>query len=151
VIRPTSADTSRSSRDGPGTEACPGRRWAAGIGDRSDHRVAGRPSGNCLHATVMTNRDFLKGPQDHTTGRQTARIRAGPLLVVLRRHQIPCSIDSLSANGWTARLGDPSKGPYSQQGYFRTLDAAAEWLLEEAERRGVVAVIGDRQSRRPVT
>ena len=100
---------------------------------------------------MMTNRDFLKSPQDHTTGRQTARIRAGPLLVALRRHQIPCSIDSLSANGWTARLGDPSNGPYSQQGYFRTLDAAAEWLLEEAERRGIVAVIGDRQSRRPVT
>jgi hypothetical protein len=99
----------------------------------------------------MTNRDFLKGPQDHMTARRTARIPAGPLLVALRRHQIPCSIDSLSANGWTARLGDPSKGPYSQQGYFRTLDAAAEWLLEEAERRGIVAVIGDRQSRRPVT
>ena len=91
----------------------------------------------------MTNRDFLKGPQDHTTGRQTARISAGPLLIALRRHQIPCSIDSLSANGWTARLGDPSNGPYSQQGYFRTLDAAAEWLLEEAERRGLVAVSGD--------
>ena len=99
----------------------------------------------------MTNRDFLKGPQDHTTGRQTARISAGPLLMVLRRHQIPCSIDSLSASGWTARLGDPSKGPYSQQGYFRTLDAAAEWLLEEAERRGLVVVSGGGQSRGPVT
>jgi hypothetical protein len=98
----------------------------------------------------MTNPDFLKGPQDHTTRRQTARISAGPLLVVLRRHQIPCSIDSLSANGWTARLGDPSNGPYSQQGYFRTLDAAAEWLLEEAERRGLVAVSGGGQSGRPV-
>ena len=94
----------------------------------------------------MTNRDFLKGPQDHTTGRKTARISAGPLLIAFRRHQIPCSIDSLSANGWTARLGDPSKGPYSQQGYFRTLDAAAEWLLEEAERRGLVVVSGGGQA-----
>jgi hypothetical protein len=99
----------------------------------------------------MTNRDFLKSPQDHATGRQAARISAGPLLVLLRRHQIPCSIDSLSANGWTARLGDPSKGRYSQKGYFRTLDAAAEWLLEEAERRGLVAVSGGGQSGRPVT
>jgi len=99
----------------------------------------------------MTNRDFLKGPQNHTAGRQTARISAGPLVVILRRHQIPCSIDSLSASGWTARLGDPSNGQYSQHGYFRTMDAAAEWLLEEAERRGLVAVSGDGQSRRPVT
>ena len=100
---------------------------------------------------MMTNRDFLKGAQDHTTGRQTARLSAGPLLIALRRHQIPCSIDSLCANGWTARLGNPSEGPYSQQGYFRTLDAAAEWLLEEAERRGLVAVSGDGQSGRRVT
>jgi len=99
----------------------------------------------------MMNRDSLKGPQDHTTGRQAARISAGRLLLVLRRHQIPCSIDSLSANGWTARLGDPSNGPYSQQGYFRTLDAAAEWLLEEAERRGLVVVSGGDESRGPVT
>ena len=100
---------------------------------------------------MMTNRDFLKGAQAHTTRRQTARISAGPLLVALRRHRIPCSIDSLSDSGWTARLGDPSTGPYSQRGYFRTLDAAAEWLLEEAERRGLVVVSGGGQSRRPVT
>ena len=99
----------------------------------------------------MTNRDFLKGPQNHTAGRQTARISAGPLLVILRRHQIPCSIDSLSASGWTARLGDPSNGQYSQHGYFRTMDAAAEWLLEEAERRGLVVVSGGGQSRGPAT
>ena len=89
-----------------------------------------------LHATAMTNRDFLDGPQNHTTGPELARISAGRLLVVLRRHQIPCSIDSLSARGWTARLGDPAKGPYSQQGCFRTRDDAAAWLLEEAQRRG---------------
>ena len=100
---------------------------------------------------MMMKRDCLKGPQDHTTGRQTARISAGPLLLALRRHQIPCSIDSFSASGWTAKLGDPSKGPYSQQGYFRTLDAAAAWLLEEAERRGLVVVSGGDQSRGPVT
>ena len=87
----------------------------------------------------MTNRDFPDGPPDHTTGAETARISAGHLLVVLRRCQIPCSIDSLSASGWTARLGDPAKGPYSQQGCFRTRDAAAAWLLEEAARRGAVA------------
>jgi len=68
-------------------------------------------------------------------GAKPAHISAGQLLVALRRHQIPCSIDSLSAGGWTARLGDPGKGPYSQQGCFPTRDAAAAWLLEEAERR----------------
>jgi hypothetical protein len=83
----------------------------------------------------MTNRDLRDGPQDHTTGPKPACISAGHLLVVLRRRQIPCSIDSLSASGWTARLGDPAKGPYSQQGCFRTRAAAAAWLLEEAERR----------------
>ena len=78
-------------------------------------------------------------PSD-TMDPKTPRINAGRLLVVLRGHEIPCSIDSFSADGWTARLGDPAKGPYSQQGYFRTRDAAAEWLLEEAERRGAVAM-----------
>jgi hypothetical protein len=69
---------------------------------------------------------------------ETPRINAGHLLVLLRRRQIPCSIDSFSSDGWTARLGDPATGPYSQQGCFRTRDDAAEWLLEEAERRGAV-------------
>ncbi len=91
---------------------------------------------------MMTNRDCLDSPQDQTIGPEIARISAGHLLVVLRRRRVPCSIDSFSASGWTARLGDPAKGPYSQQGYFRTLDAAAEWLLEEAERRGGVAMTG---------
>lgn len=66
---------------------------------------------------------------------QPPRFSAGHLLVVLRRQQIPCSIDSFSADGWTARLGDPAKGPYSQQGRFSSRQAAAEWLFEEAERR----------------
>jgi hypothetical protein len=92
----------------------------------------------------MTNRNFLDGPRGDATGAETARISAGRLLVVLRRHQVPCSIDSFSTSGWTARLGDPAKGPYSQQGYFRTRDDAADWLLEEAERRGAVAVTRDR-------
>lgn len=83
----------------------------------------------------MTNRDFPDGPQGPTRGPQAARFSAGHLLLVLRRHQIPCSIDSFSDSGWTARLGDPVQGPYSQQGYFRTRQAAAEWLLQEAERR----------------
>jgi hypothetical protein len=90
----------------------------------------------------MMNRDFPDGLQGDTTGPRAARFSAGHLLVVLRRHQIPCSIDSFSARGWTARLGDPAKGPYSQQGYFRTHHAAAEWLLEEAERLGAVARAG---------
>src|SRR4051812_21601160 len=88
----------------------------------------------------MTNRDFLDGPPDRETGPSGARMSAGRLLVALRRHQIPCSIDSFSADGWTARLGDPVRGRYSQQGCFRTRDAAADWLLEEAQRVGAVAV-----------
>ena len=69
----------------------------------------------------------------------SGRISAGDLLVVLRRNRIPCSIDSFSADGWTARLGEPGNGPYSQQGCFVSRQAAAEWLLEEAQRRGAVA------------
>ena len=75
----------------------------------------------------MVRRTTRQGPKP-------ARISAGHLLIVLRRYQIPCSIDSLSASGWTARLGDPAKGPSFQRGCFRTRDAAAAWLLEEAER-----------------
>ena len=82
----------------------------------------------------MMNRDLVNGPQGAMRGRQAAPVSAGHLLLVLRRHKIPCSIDSFSDSGWTARLGDPAKGPYSQQGYFRTQQAAAEWLLQEAER-----------------
>jgi len=98
--------------------------------------VAGLPAA-ILHATAMTNRELLDGPSNHTTDAKPAGISAGRLLVLFRRHQIPCSIDSLSAGGWTARLGDPATGPYSQHGCFRTRDDAAAWLLEEAERRGV--------------
>jgi len=79
---------------------------------------------------------------DRKTGSNSAGISAGHLLVLLRRHRIPCSIDSFSADGWTARLGDPATGPYSQHGYFRTREAAADWLLDEAERLGAVAVTG---------
>ena len=74
--------------------------------------------------------------QDRHPDRKSARISAGHLLVVLRRRRVPCSIDSFSDSGWTARLGDPASGPYSQQGCFRTREDAAQWLLEEAERRG---------------
>jgi hypothetical protein len=88
------------------------------------------------------DRHFIDRPRDHT-GTQGARFSgAGHLLVVLRRHRIPCSIDSFSDSGWTARLGDPAKGPYSQEGYFRTRRDAAEWLLEELERRGAVEMAG---------
>jgi hypothetical protein len=67
--------------------------------------------------------------------RHTSRgTRAGDILTLLRQRDIPCSIDSFSAHGWTARLGDPTKGFYAQQGRFPTLDAAANWLLKEARR-----------------
>jgi len=66
--------------------------------------------------------------------RGTTSIRAGDILTLLRHHDIPCSIDSFSAQGWTAKLGDPATGFYAQQGRFPTLDAAANWLLDEARR-----------------
>jgi hypothetical protein len=87
----------------------------------------------------MTIRDVQAHPQAGTTPTRSARISAGYLLVVLRRHRIPCSIDSFSADGWTARLGEPGNGAYSQQGCFPSRHAAAEWLLEEVQRRGAVA------------
>lgn len=68
------------------------------------------------------------------------RISAGQLLIALRRHAIACSLDSLSPDGWTARLGEPGHGVYAQRGRFPTREAAAEWLLEEAERCGAVTV-----------
>ena len=86
----------------------------------------------------MTNPDVLDCQPHHRAGARPAPISAGQLLLALRRHRIPCSIDSLSAGGWTARLGDPAQGPYSQQGCFQTREAAAAWLLDEAERRGAV-------------
>lgn len=86
------------------------------------------------------NADHLRLSQGRQADARIGRVKAGQLLLALRRHQIPCSIDSLSPGGWTARLGDPAKGAYSQQGQFPTRDAAAEWLLEEAERRGAVRV-----------
>jgi hypothetical protein len=104
--------------------------------------VFGPTAADTFSEIGMMNRDFADGPQRDTTAPQAARFSAGQLLVVLRRHQIPCSIDSFSARGWTARLGDPAQGAYSQQGYFRTHHAAAEWLLDEAERRGAVARTG---------
>ena len=89
-------------------------------------------------------RDFSNGPRGDASGRPAVPVSAGHLLVVLRRHRIPCSIDSFSASGWTARLGDPANGAYSQQGNFSSHHAAAQWLLEEAQRRGAVASIDGR-------
>jgi hypothetical protein len=66
--------------------------------------------------------------------RGTTGVRAGDILTLLRRHDIPCSIDSFAAQGWTAKLGDPAKGFYAQHGHFRTIEAAANWLLEETKR-----------------
>jgi hypothetical protein len=67
---------------------------------------------------------------------------AGDILTLLRHHNIPCSIDSFAATGWTAKLGDPANGFYAQQSRFRTLDAAATWLLEEARRQYPEAMLG---------
>jgi hypothetical protein len=64
----------------------------------------------------------------------TANLSAGDILALLRHHNIPCSIDSFAEMGWTAKLGSPEVGFYSQQSRFPTLDAAATWLLEEARR-----------------
>jgi hypothetical protein len=83
----------------------------------------------------MMNPDHPDGRPHAVAARTSGRVSAGQLLVLLRRHRIPCSIDSLSPGGWTARLGDPAQGAYSQQGHFPSRDAAAEWLLGEVERR----------------
>jgi len=69
-----------------------------------------------------------------TEAPHTRRMTAGDILTWLRHHDIPCSIDSFAATGWTAKLGDPTKGFYAQQSRFSTLEAAANWLLEEATR-----------------
>ena len=62
-------------------------------------------------------------------------LSAGDILTLLRQHNIPCSIDSFSELGWTAKLGSPEVGFYAQQSRFATLDAAANWLLDEARRQ----------------
>jgi hypothetical protein len=67
---------------------------------------------------------------------------AGDILTLLRQHNIPCSIDSFSEMGWTAKLGDPAIGFYAQQSRFPTLDAAANWLLEEVRRQFPGAIPG---------
>jgi hypothetical protein len=78
----------------------------------------------------------------HIKARGTKSIHAGDILTLLRHHDIPCSIDSFGAQGWTAKLGDPAQGFYAQQGRFRTIDAAANWLLEEAKRHYPEAMLG---------
>lgn len=62
-------------------------------------------------------------------------LSAGDILTLLRQLNIPCSIDSFSELGWTAKLGSPEVGFYAQQSRFPTLDAAAQWLLDEARRQ----------------
>ena len=52
------------------------------------------------------------------------RISAGQLLIALRRHAIACSLDSLSPDGWTARLGEPGHGVYAA----RATAGGEEWL-----------------------
>jgi hypothetical protein len=77
-----------------------------------------------------------------TKAQGSTSISAGDILTLLRQHDIPCSIDSFAAMGWTAKLGDPAKGFYAQQSRFPTLDAAANWLLEEARRQYPAAMPG---------
>lgn len=72
---------------------------------------------------------------DERRTKVTASLSAGDILTLLRHLDIPCSIDSFAEKGWTAKLGDPSKGFYAQQGRFPTIDAAASWLLQEARRQ----------------
>jgi hypothetical protein len=73
----------------------------------------------------------------------TTSMSAGDVLTLLRNQNIPCSIDSFAAKGWTAKLGDPAKGFYAQQSRFPTIDAAANWLLEEARRQYPDAMPGE--------
>jgi hypothetical protein len=80
-----------------------------------------------------------------TKAGDTTRLSAGEILTLLRRHDIDCSIDSFSAKGWTARLCDPATGFYAQQGRFHTMDAAANWLLEEATRHCPGAMPGSQR------
>jgi hypothetical protein len=76
----------------------------------------------------------MRGTPMGDKARSMTSISAGDILTLLRHHNIPCSIDSFAAKGWTAKLGDPTKGFYSQQSRFPTIDAAAKWLIEEARR-----------------
>jgi hypothetical protein len=82
-----------------------------------------------------------------TKTRGTTRLSAGDILTLLRHHDIPCSLDSFAVKGWTARLGDPAGGFYAQEGLFPTLDAAANWLLEEARRQYPAAMSASERSR----
>jgi hypothetical protein len=86
--------------------------------------------------------DEARANTKRINARDASSLSAGDILSLLRHHDIPCSIDSFSAQGWTARLGDPARGFYAQQGRFRTLDAAATWLLEEARRHYPDAIPG---------
>jgi hypothetical protein len=102
-------------------------------------RMRGAPMGEGRKKVVLPSEateavDEALATRD-TKARGTADIRAGDILTLLRHHDIPCSIDSFAAKGWTAKLGDPEKGFYAQQGRFPTIDAAANWLLEEARRQ----------------
>jgi hypothetical protein len=73
---------------------------------------------------------------------------AGEILTLLRQHDIPCSIDSFGATGWSAKLGDPARGFYAQQARFPTFEAAARWLLAEARRQYPDVVRAAGRSRR---
>jgi hypothetical protein len=87
--------------------------------------------------------DETLGAIRDTKARRTARNSPGDILTLLRHRNIPCSIDSFAAKGWTAKLGDPANGFYAQQSRFRTIDAAANWLLKEAKRQYPGAMLGE--------
>ena len=87
--------------------------------------------------------DETLGATRDTRAHRTAKNSPGDILTLLRHHNIPCSIDSFAATGWTAKLGDPANGFYAQHSRFRTIDAAANWLLEEARRQYPAAMLGE--------
>ena len=95
-----------------------------------------------LPGEVSDARDKTLGTTRGTRAHRTAK-SAGDILMLLRHHNIPCSIDSFAATGWTAKLGDPAAGFYAQQSRFRTIDAAATWLLEEARRQYLGAMLAE--------
>ena len=97
------------------------------MGERRGKVVLPSKATDAVHRTLAIIRD--------TKAHRTTSISAGDILTLLRHHNIPCSIDSFAAKGWTAKLGDPEHGFYAQQSRFRTIDDAATWLLEEARRQ----------------
>jgi hypothetical protein len=105
-----------------------------------DPLMRGAPMGERRGKVVLPSEateaiDEARALVRETKARSATRLSAGDILTLLRHHDIPCSIDSFAAKGWTVRLGDPGRGFYAQEGRFPTIEAAANWLLEEARRQ----------------